>query len=206
MIDIAKFIAGYIKDHEGGLSMDPADNGNWFDPVRYAAGLPQRRGKGVLVGSKFGVTAYALARYRRVSVVTAKDIANLTQPEAVALGVFLFYKEPGFDKLPWDRVTASVVDKGWGSGPDAAAKLLQRMIGVKDDGVIGPKTIAAYAAYRSKTSEADAARAFAAQRRAYDAYLAVNDGPSDPDKKYIGGWNNRTNSFLPGTAWWGAWA
>lgn len=199
----SQFIRGYIERHEGGLSMNPADNGNWFDPVRYKKGLPQKRGLGTLVGSKFGVTAYALARYRKVSNITAADMAALGVDEAVAIGVAFYYKEPKFDRLPWDRVVASAVDKGWGSGPKWGIKLLQRAIGgLVDDGDIGPATVAAYKAWREKVSEDDAARAFAKQRRAYDLALTRDDGPNDPDIKFINGWNNRTDSFLPGTVWW----
>ncbi len=193
MIDIAKFIAGYIKDHEGGLSMDPADSGNWFDPVSYAANIPQQRNVGKLIGSKFGVTGYALAQYRKVGVVTRADIANLTMDEAVAIGVRLYYKVPGFDKLLVNRVTLSIIDMAWGAGPDRAIKLMQKMVGAVVDGNLGPATARAYAAWYNGLGEAKAAQAWA-------------DVPNDPDRRFLNGWINRTNSFLPGTAWWGAWA
>lgn len=199
-----QFIEGFIRTHEGGLSLQPADNGNWFDPKRMAARLPQKRYMGTLVGSKYGITAYALCSYRRVKSITAKDMADLTLAEAVAIGVRNYYDIPDFDTLPWDRVIASVLDMAWGSGPDQATKLLQRMIGTGDDGDIGPATIKAYKAYRLKNNEEAAARAFGAQRDAFYTKLATNEGPNDPDKKFLNGWKNRTASFLPGTAWWKA--
>jgi lysozyme family protein len=188
------FIQGFILDHEGGLSLREADNGNWFDPARLAAGLPQRRGMGKLVGSKYGITAYVLAAHRGLTNVTAKGIASIELSEAVDIGVQTYYLAPGFDKLLWDRVTASIVDKAWLSGPGQAVKLLQRMIGAKDDGRLGPATAQAYASWRKGRSEADAAVQWCEVRKAFDARL------NQPEN--INGWNNRSNSFLPGTKWW----
>jgi len=187
---IEDFIGGFIDAHEGGLSMDPVDNGNWTGG---------KKGVGKLVGSKYGVTAGAVAAYRGVptSSITAQDIANLTRDEAVNIGVKLYYEQPGFAKLPFNRVTLSIVDKGWGSGPVQAIKLLQRLIGVSDDGKIGPQTVAAYKAWLDRTGEEAAARKWADVRIAFDTSL------NQP--RFINGWNNRTRSFLPGTAWWEAW-
>lgn len=188
---IADFIGGFISTHEGGLSMDPADNGN------YTGG---RRGVGNLVGSKFGVTPGAVAMYRGVpaSSITRADIANLTREEAIAIGVKNYYEQPGLDKLPFNRVTLSIVDKGWGSGPGQAIKLMQRMVGVEADGKLGPATVAAYIAWLAGHSEEDAARAWADVRMRFDGSLG--------QPRFINGWNNRTRSFLPGTPWWSAWA
>lgn len=199
MIDIAKFIAGYIRDHEGGLSMDPADNGNWTGGAR---------GAGKLVGSKFGTTAGALSAYRNVPVssITRADIANLTLDEAVAVGMKLFYRDPGIDKLAVNRVTLSIIDMAWGAGAGRAIKLMQQMIGAVADGNIGPATIRAYAAWIVKRTEPLAAQDWADMRNAFYQRIASNEGPDDPDRRYLKGWTNRSNSFLPGTPWWSAWA
>lgn len=188
---IADFIGGFIHTHEGGLSMDPADNGNWTGG---------RRGAGALVGSKFGVTPGAIAMYRGVpaSSITRADVANLTKEEAVAIGVRNYYERPGFDKLPWNRVTLSIVDKGWGSGPGQAIKLLQRMVGVPATAKIDGGTVAAYSAFIAQHGEEAAARKWADVRIAFDTSLG--------QPRFIKGWNNRTRSFLPGTPWWGQWA
>lgn len=206
----AKFIAGFIGAHEGELSTHPADNGNWYDPARYRAGKPQRRGLGINVGSKFGVTAYALVRYRirkgmplaSALIVTRADMAALDFPTAVDIGLELYFREPGFDTLPWNPVTASVVDKGWGSGPGTAIDMLQEVIGASTAGGIGPETRAKYAAFLARNGEEVAAHLWCDKRIAFDTRLATNEGPADPDKAFINGWNNRSRSFLPGTPWW----
>jgi len=196
------FIAGFIGDHEGGLSLHPADNGNWFDPLRYKKGLPQRRGLGTLVGSKFGITAYTLASYTGKSNITAADIKAITFDMAVDIGVALYVTKPGFDKLLWNRVTASIIDKGWLSGPTTAVKMVQRMLGVTPDGQLGPKTADAYAKFIAIHGEEDAARLWCNVRTDFDHNLATNEGPNDPDRVFLNGWNNRSRSFLPGTKWW----
>lgn len=204
------FFAGTIGTHEGKLSLKAADNGNWYDPARFVSGKKQARGFGALVGSMFGTTAYALVRYRvrkgmplaKALKVTPADIAAIDLATAIDIGVELYFLEPGFDRLPWNRVTASIVDKAWGSGPDRAVKMLQELVGVAIDGKLGPKTAAAYRLYIARQGEERAAREWCDARIGFDTILASNDGPNDPDRVFIGGWNNRSRSFLPGTAWW----
>jgi lysozyme family protein len=204
------FIAGFIGTHEGGLSTHPADNGNWYDPSRYLAQDPQRRGMGVNVGSKCGVTAYALVRYRvrkgmprdRALRVSLADMAAIDLATAIEIGIELYFKEPGFDSLPWNHVTAAILDKAWGSGPGTAIDMLQVMIGASTVGGIGPDTRAKYTAFLARHGEETAAHLWCDQRIAFDTHLATNQGPNDPDKAFINGWNNRSRSFLPGTPWW----
>lgn len=187
---IRKFIRGYIEAHEGGLSLDPKDNGNWTGG---------KSGVGNLVGSKYGVTAGALAVYRKVPVqgITRDSIEKLTLDEAVDIGVKLFYKDPKLDLLPLNRVTLSVVDKGWGSGPKQAIKLLQRMTGTTQDGVVGPKTVKEYEEFLKHYGEEEAAKRWCETRVAFDTSLGQT--------RFIKGWNNRSRSFLPGTRWWDEW-
>lgn len=200
------FIAGFIGQHEGGLSKHPADNGNWYDPDRYRKGQRQTRGFGDNVGSKYGVTAYTLNAARGVVLsapAVAAAMANLTLDDAVEIGMHLYYERPGFSRLAWNRVTASVLDKAWGSGPGRAVAMLQQLIGMKADGVIGPATAAAYAVWVGRLGEEEAAARWADKRISFDQSLV--SGPDDRDGAFINGWNNRTRSFLPGSPWWRAW-
>lgn len=185
--------------------MNASDNGNWFDPDRYARGLPQQRNLGKLVGSKYGVTAYALARHRGVKNITAADIANLSFDEAVDIGFEDYYASTQIAKLQWNRVTAAVVDAGYMSGPKRAIILLQRALKIKDDGVVGPQTISIFNTQINSLGEGEVALRYCAARKEFYNYLASNQGPNDPDKKFLKGWRNRADSFLPGTSWWKAW-
>lgn len=182
------FITGFIQTHEGGLSLDKADTGNWFN--------------GQLVGSKYGVTGAVLARNRNVATVSSADMAALTLDEAVDIGLETFYAAPGFGLLPWNQVTASVLDMAWGAGPVQAVKLLQRMIGAADDGKLGQYTGRAWGEYLADHGIEASARSWADVRNAfYDRIIAVR--PSNA--RFRNGWRNRTASFLPGTAWWNSW-
>jgi len=192
MMTVNEFIADYIRRWEGGLSLHREDAGN------YASG---KAGVGPLIGSKHGVTPGALAAYRGVAAtsITAKEMADLTMDEAVAIGRKHYYDGPRFNLLPWNRVTASIVDFGWGAGPVQAIKLLQRLVGVADDGKLGPNTARAYATWL----EARQAEDWAAVRLAfYD--LIIKRTPANA--KFRNGWRNRTDYFKPGGEWWAGFA
>lgn len=180
----AELIRGFILAHEGGMSVDPKDNGNHF--------------RGQLVGSKYGVTGAALQAYRdRHGInepVTRASMERLELDTAVQIGVESYYEAPGFATLPWNRVTMSVVDMGWGAGPRQAIKLLQRMVQVADDGQLGPQTVAAFTGYVGQHGEEATAKRFGQIR---DAFYASLNQP-----RFLKGWKNRTASFLPGTKWW----
>lgn len=185
---IESFIRHFIDTYEGGLSLDPKDTGNYY--------------RGVLVGSKYGVTGAALADYRNVKAISAADIAALTEDEAIKIGVELYYDRPDFDLLPWNPVTASVMDMGWGAGPGQAIKLMQRMCGSNDDGKIGRYTVQGYEDYIVNHGIEATAKTWCDIRYAfYDQIIKVRPA----NAKYRNGWRNRSASFLPGTPFWNAW-
>lgn len=110
--------------HEGGYTADSRDRGNWTSGVI---------GKGELRGTKFGISAMS---YPNV------DIKNLTVNEAKAI-----YKRDFWDALNLGsapqvmqfQLFDAAINHGW----RRVVPMLQRAVGVKDDGIIGPKTIAA---------------------------------------------------------------
>jgi lysozyme family protein len=175
---------------EGGLSLDPADRGNWFAAPGCA---PE------LVGSCHGVTAAVLARFRGCAAIGRAEMAALTLDEAVRVGVRFFYREPGFDRLPWDATVASVVDFGWGAGPGVAVARLQAMVGAVADGCLGPATATAYRAHVAAHGLAAAANGWRDVRdRFYGALVRARPA----DNRFLAGWQRRSAYFLPGTPWW----
>ena len=78
--------------------------------------------------------------------VSEADMRALT-PEMVAP----LYKRKYWDKVSGDQLPSgldyAVFDAAINSGPGRAAKWLQDLVGVPQDGSIGPKTIAAVAAF-----------------------------------------------------------
>lgn len=187
------FAKDYITRWEGGLSLDADDNGNWSGG---------KKGVGALVGSNRGVTAQALASFRGVpvSAITKQMMAALSLDEAGQIALKIYYYGPKLDKLPWNQWTASIFDAGWGMGPKQAIKLLQRQIGVADDGLLGPMTIAAASAYLARHGLEACAWEWAFIRARFYASLK--------QYQYLTGWLNRTAYFTPNDAegWWGRFA
>ncbi|MET0364507.1 MAG: putative peptidoglycan-binding domain-containing protein [Sphingobium sp.] len=188
-------IANFILTWEGGLSLHKSDTGNWVN--------------GKLIGSKYGVTAAALAGARGVPVasITAPVMAALTIQEAAAIGMAKYYLGPRLNLLPWNRVTASLLDMGWGAGPVQAIKLWQRMIGVPDDGKVGPATAAATKAYIGKHGEDLVAVQWAFIRANFYADITERN---PANVAFLNGWFARTEYFTPTAAprakgWWDRW-
>lgn len=112
-----------VIGHEGVLSLNPKDRGNW---------TTGRIGEGELKGTKYGIAAHAYPHL---------DIANLTLDDARAI-----YRERYWNKVRADELgplAFDVFDAAVNHGTTLAAMFLQRAVGVKDDGIIGPITIAA---------------------------------------------------------------
>lgn len=116
-----------VLGHEGNYTADPRDRGNWTGG---------KEGVGELKGTKFGIAAMT---YPDV------DIKNLTRDQAIAL-----YKRDFWDKLGmerWPRVMQyQLLDAAVNSGTGRAIQWLQFAAKVKDDGIVGPKTLAAVGA------------------------------------------------------------
>lgn len=119
-----------VIGHEGKLSMDPNDRGNWTGG---------QIGVGELLGTKYGISAAANPDL---------DIRNLTIEQAKDRARARYWDPIRGDELgmPLDEF---VFDFAYNSGPKRAAAALQRAVGTLPDGVIGPKTLAALKA-RSK--------------------------------------------------------
>lgn len=195
---ILRWEDGGSTDPKRTHSLDPLDNGNWTGG---------KQGVGALVGSNHGVTPAALAAYRKVpvSVITKPVMAALSIDEAADIALANYYLKPRLDLLAWNRVSASVFDMGWGTGPGQAIKLLQRMLDVADDGMMGPATAGAFNKLCAAQGEAFVAGAWWAIRDAfYEQIIATRPA----NAKYERGWDNRSRYFTPGDGegWWGKFA
>ena len=108
---------------EGAYKADRSDRGDWTSGII---------GKGELKGTKYGISAMSYPDL---------DIKNLTFEDAKAI-----YKRDWWDKLKLEDYSAAMsyqlFDTAINSGWHNAAEILQRAIGVKDDGVIGKVTMA----------------------------------------------------------------
>lgn len=112
------------KQIEGGLSMDPEDRGNWTGGAK---------GAGELKGTKYGISAM---RYPQL------DIASLGIEEVKALYWRDYWCAHRCDRLP-SKLSFVYFDTVVNMRPEDAALILQRALGVKQDGDVGPITLAA---------------------------------------------------------------
>lgn len=112
--------------HEGGLSKDSRDNGNWTGGIQ---------GKGRLAGSKYGISA---ASY------PGEDIENLTLARAKEIYRRDYWGPAGCDAVP-DPIKFDLFDMAVNSGKGAAIRALQKAVGEREDGILGPRTLQAMA-------------------------------------------------------------
>lgn len=164
-------IEGVITDvlsREGGFIDDPLDRGS---------------------ATNRGITAATLGEYRRLGrPATVDEVRALTEAEARAIYRDRYVRAPGFDALP-DWLLPIVVDDAVLSGTKTAIKTLQRVVGVVDDGLLGPKTKAAVV---MKDPEATI-RALVKARVLRFARIVENN---PTQSRFIVGWCARALSFL----------
>ena len=110
-----------VIGHEGGLSMDRADSGNWTGG---------KRGNGKLKGTKYGISA---ASYPNL------DIRNLTVTDARAIYLRDYWNRCDCDRWP-DGVAYAVFDGAVNMGVGRAVRFLQIAAGASPDGIVGPIT------------------------------------------------------------------
>lgn len=109
---------------EGGLSLDADDKGNWTGG---------KVGKGELKGTKCGISAAAYPH---------EDIANMTPEKAKSIYKRDYWNVNKCDYLP-DYLSVAVFDFAINSGVKPAARILQTVLNVKVDGIIGNQTLGA---------------------------------------------------------------
>lgn len=96
--------------------------------------------------TKFGITHKTLAAWRGVKSVTKAQVKALTKSEATNIYQANYWNVVRGDDLP-AGVDYAVFDFAINSGPARAAKFLQKIVDVKQDGVIGSITLGAVKAH-----------------------------------------------------------
>ena len=161
-----------ILVQEGGFQQWTNDRGNYVGDR--------------LIGTNRGVTPAALAEYRGVSPnsITVEDIQGVTEEEARDIFRQQYYYRYHIDELP-EELQANVFDMAVNSGSNSI-RILQRMLGVEDDGSFGPITREALSnAEITNNMYADARERFYRGIVARDATQAG----------FLNGWLNRARSF-----------
>lgn len=138
--------------------------------------------------TRWGVTRATLQQWRG-KPVSSEDVAALTELEARAIYRNLFIIRPRFDQIHDPKLRVLVIDTGVNHGPEAAVAMLQRALGVPDDGVFGPKT---WAALSAATPARVYARMCAERVRSYGRLITRK--PSQA--VFAAGWANRVAAFI----------
>lgn len=165
MADAKKAIPNILK-FEGGFSNHPADTGGCTC-------------KGVTIGV-----------YRKYygKTKTCEDLKKITDEQW-----FTIFKTGYWDKIQGDKIenqsiAALCVDIAYGSGPVTAIKKIQRCLGLKDDGIIGPLSI-----QRLNAPDRKATFEKIWKMREQWFYNIVKAKPSQ--KVFLKGWLRRLDSY-----------
>ena len=114
-------IMDWIRGHEGGFVNHPEDPG----------------GK-----TNFGITQRTYDAFRKAKGFGTKNVRMIEENEVSEIYELQYWSRVQGDDLP-SGVDYCVMDYAVNSGPARAIKVLQRAIGVDDDGVVGAITLAA---------------------------------------------------------------
>lgn len=90
--------------------------------------------------SKFGVTQQSLDSFNSRNELPEQDIRDIEEPLARDLLRKDFFEKPKINELPDDDLKKAMFDFSVHSGPVAAIKTLQNIVGTKVDGRIGDNT------------------------------------------------------------------
>ena len=158
-----------LQIHEGGYSSIPEDKGNWTSG---------KIGVGVLMGTKFGISA---ARYPFL------DIKNLTLAEAKDIYFDDFWVKYQCELIP-EEYRYFYFDCIVNHNPNAAGRIFQKALNrsgfsLKVDGLVGKNTYRALASGKLKIGK------LRAERIHYYSWL-VTRFPSNG--VFLEGWINRT--------------
>lgn len=164
MTERERYITDFFKKWEGFFGTDGSDCG----------------------GTMMGVTLCTY-RFYYGKEKTVEDLKKITDEEW-----FRIFKDGFYDKVKGEKILNRslcllIVDWCWMSGVRTAVKKVQDLIGVKADGIVGPRTLAALNA----DAEGNFKKIWSARKYFYRRLVEKNPGK----KKYYKGWLNRLNDI-----------
>lgn len=158
----------HIKRWEGGYSCDPDDRGGC---------------------TMMGVTLNTYRRYYGASR-TCSDLKRITDEQWVTIFKAGYWDKMKADQIGNQSLAELCVDMCWMSGTTTAIMRIQRVLGCKADGIVGPKTL--YALNKSPRANYEALWQMRYNWLCQIASVGNN-------RKFLKGWLNRLNSqkFVP---------
>lgn len=156
----------FILKWEGGISLDSADRGN--------------RGGNATV---FGITQRTFDAYLKSRTQPVRSVLTITKQEAYDLYEVEYWSKIQGDRLPLQVATA-LFDSAVNHGVSGATRMLQRVVGVNTDGIVGEKTLSAVKRMDPKRIVEGLIR----ERVALYQRLVEKDATQE---KFLRGWMNR---------------
>ena len=138
--------------------------------------------------TKWGITLESWRDFKGDPSLEGIDVRKITEAEARLFYHREYVLEPGFDKLP-SILMPLVIDCGVNHGTHRAAIWVQKAVGAKQDGRIGPKTLEKVA---SAPELATYLNICAYRFRFYGAIVSRDHTQAE----FASGWNNRGAKFL----------
>ena len=136
-----------------------------------------------------GITMNTLSSWRG-QPVSANDVRLLTREEARDIYRTRYWSTPGFGSLGLpDLLSEAVFDTAVNSGPARAVRMLQRCVGVNDDGVIGPITSQAI----ERTHPVKLCARYLSHRGVFYGEIIGRDASQSV---FRNGWANRLAEFI----------
>ncbi len=111
----------FVFENEGGFSNNPFDRGG---------------------PTNLGITQETLAKFRG-RPVSEDDIRNLTSNEAMKIYHAFYWAPLALDQVVFSALCIMFFDQAVNRGVVTVARQMQNLVGVKEDGLVGPVTIAA---------------------------------------------------------------
>lgn len=145
-------------------------------------------------GDRGGATnkGITIATYRSVfgKERTVEDLKTITDIEWQHIFKSLFWNKWKADEIHSQSIANLLVDWAWNSGERYGIRIPQRVLGVKIDGIVGPKTIAAINNY---PNERELFAKLWHEREDFFRRIAVGS-----QKKFLKGWLNRLDGIRYG--------
>ena len=138
--------------------------------------------------TNMGITLPALSDWLG-RPATVEDLKALTAADARAFYTEVHITKPGFGVIPNQKMLSLVVDMSVNHGLKNAVKMLQRSVGVEDDGVFGEKSKAAVQA----ANYGQLYLRLCAERGRFYGRIITKD-PSQ--SVFAKGWMNRLGEFI----------
>lgn len=142
--------------------------------------------------TNYGITQNTLDAFNKKNGYSSMNVKDITPDDAKFVAQKQYFEDPKLDTLP-DRIGVAAFDYSINSGPHQAIKDLQRVVGVKPDGQLGPDTKKAINSYIDQNGEDSLLHNYT-ERRAILMHSLIIGNPSKYGS-YANGWATRLQNL-----------